>query len=218
MNEMQLRLRIISIKKEMLYIIMKSLKANRYMLVEELRYLYQEYLKLIVRLQKNIPSYNNGKCNSYKNCYFYALDLPVPNIYRLNYRLILDEIYCTDLGSISRPNDLYRLYIPETEKEVLEYLYSDLDTLKIKAYDSAINKLPKHNGYKIAIFMESGSDHDYHFIRQNSDGSWSGKIGYEDCIVRMINPLDYLNDNIYNEPTSYELIKTLEIVKPNFKR
>ena len=50
-------------------------------------------------------------------------------------------------------------------------------------------------------------------------GADPGEIsGYEDCIVKMANPLDYLNDNIYNEPTSYELIKTLEIVKPNFKR
>ena len=72
MNETQLKLRIINIKKEMLYIIMKSLKENKYMLIEELRYLNQEYLKLVVRLQKSNPSYNNGKCNPHKNCYFYS--------------------------------------------------------------------------------------------------------------------------------------------------
>ena len=218
MNDIQLKLRIINIKKEMLYLIMKSLKENKYMLIEELRYLNQEYLKLIVRLQKNNPSYNNGKCNPYKNCYFYALDLPVPFAYRLDYKVILDEISRTDLGGISRPEDLYRVYIPKTEKEVLDYLYSDLDILQIKAYDSGINIPNKHDGYKIAVFMESGSDHDYHFIRQNTDGSWSSKVGYKDCVIKMADPLDYLNDNIYNEITSYELIKTLELVKPSIKR
>ena len=109
----------------------------------------------------------------------------------------------------------YALDLTLPSSDLLDYVYTDLDTLKIKAYDSGINIPLHHNGYKIAIFMENNKRSDYHFVRQNIDGSWSSKIGYEECIVRSDNPIDYLNDNIYGIKTDYELVKTLELVKPS---
>ena len=54
------------------------------------------------------------------------------------------------------------------------------------------------------------SFNDFHFLRQNSDGSWSHKVGY-------LNRLDKFDTlpNIVNG--NYELIKVLEIVKPKVR-
>ena len=218
MNEIEIKLRIIDIQKELFSLLLKPYKRKRYEVLTEIRYLYREYLQLIVKLQKSNPSYNNGKCIPYKNCYFYALDLPLPKIFKLAYEKVSSEKINTDLGMISYPEDVYRIYTPNTSEQTLDYLASDLDALNIKSYASTINLPPQHNGYKIAIFSsKSGKDYDYHFIRQNQDGSWSSKIGYEDCVVKMNNPNDYLNDNIFNFPTNYEYLKTIEIVKPKLK-
>ena len=185
---------------------------------KEIRRLYREYLKLYVRINRMLPEYDDGKFKGNINCYFYSLDLSLPYIFKESFERITNHPFCTNLGEISALKYFRDNFIVPTSDNLLDYVYTDLDTLKIKTYDSTIKTLPRHNGYKIAIFMEDNKRHDYHFVRQNADGSWSSKLGYEDLIVRSDNPFDYLNDNIYNIPTSYELIKTLEIVKPSIKR
>ena len=104
-----------------------------------------------------------------------------------------------------------------TAEKILNLLAKDLKYLKIKAYPSTINSPCIHGGYKIAIFLEYARNYDYHFVRQNLDGSWSAKLGTEDLVVQSDNPFAYLNDNIYKVPTYYKHIKTLELVKPRVK-
>ena len=191
-----------------IFLELTSLLKNRELTKEvankEIRKLYREYLKLYVKLNRMIPEFDDGKFKGNVNCYFYALDLPLP--------------FCTNLGEISGLEFFDYKFSNPTSSDLLDYVYTDLDTLNIKAYDSAINMSPKNNGYKIVIFMEVNKDYDYHFVRQNIDGSWSSKLGYKKCVVKMYNPLDYLNDNINHDRTSYEYIKTLELVKPSIKR
>ena len=185
---------------------------------KEIRRLYREYIKLYVKISRMIPKYDGGKFKGRINCYFYALDLSLPNVFSESFERITRIPFCTNIGEVSSLKYFRDNFIIPTSNDLLEYVYTDLDTLKIQAYDSSINMLPKHGGYKIAIFMEDSKRHDYHFVRQNSDGSWSSKLGYEELIVKSDNPLDYLNDNIYNIQTYYEYVKTLEIVKPSIKR
>ena len=185
---------------------------------QEIRRLYREYLKLYVKICRMIPEYEEGRYKGNINCYFYALDLSLPYVFSESFERITNLPFCTNLGEISALKYFRKNFIVPTASNLLDYVYTDLDTLKIKAYDSAINLPIRHNGYKIAIFMENNKRKDYHFARQNSDGSWSSKIGYEEVIVKSDNPLDYLNDNLYGIKTDYEYVKTLELVKPSIKR
>lgn len=184
----------------------------------EIRRLYREYLKLYVQVSRMIPEYDDGKFKGNMNCYFYALDLSLPNVFKNSFERITGIPFCTNIGELSALKYFSNNFIIPTSTDLLDYVYTDLDTLKINVYDSAINMLPRHEGYKIAIFMENNKRHDYHFARQNSDGSWSSKIGYEECIVKSDNPFNYLNENLFEVKTNYEYIKTLELVKPSIKR
>lgn len=184
----------------------------------EIRRLYREYLKLYVRINRMIPEYDEGKFKGNINCYFYALDLTLPYVFKESFERITHHPFCTNLGEISALKYFRDNFIVPTPCDLLDYIYTDLDTLKIKAYDSTINSPLKHNGYKIAIFMEDNKRHDYHFARQNIDGSWSSKIGYEELIVKSDNPFDFLNENLFGIETNYEYVKTLELVKPSIKR
>ena len=185
---------------------------------KEIRRLYREYLKLYVKICRMIPEYEEGRFKGNINCYFYALDLPLPNVFSESFESITNLPFCTNLGEISALKYFRHRFLVPTSTDLLDYVYTDLDTLKINAYDSAINLPIRHNGYKIAIFFENNKRRDYHFVRQNSDGSWSSKIGYEELIVKSDNPFDYLNDNLFDIKTNYEYVKTLELVKPSIKR
>lgn len=185
---------------------------------KEIRRLYREYLKLYVRINRMIPDYDEGRFKGNINCYYYALDLSLPNVFSESFETITHNSFCTNIGEISTLKFFQDNFENPTSSDLLDYVYSDLDTLEIKFYDSGINIPLHHNGYKIAIFMENNKRCDYHFVRQNSDGSWSSKLGYENLVVKSDNPLNYLNDNIYNIQTYYEYVKTLEIVKPSIKR
>ena len=185
---------------------------------QEIRRLYREYLKLYVKISRMIPEYDNGKYKGNINCYFYALDLTLPYVFKESFERITKHPFCTNLGEISALKFFRDNFANPTSSDLLDYVYTDLDTLKIKAYDSGINIPLHHNGYKIAIFVENNKRSDYHFVRQNIDGSWSSKIGYEELIVKSDNPLDYLNDNLFEIKTNYEYIKTLELVKPSIKK
>ena len=61
-----------------------------------------------------------------------------------------------------------------------------------------------HGGYKIALFR---SYYDFHFVRENSDSTWSHKKGYCNQIIRL-EKLPIILDR------DYDYVKTYEIVKP----
>ena len=196
----------------------KKLSLNRdYRSELKIKMLYNEYLRLLVLIQREIPQFDDGLFSPGTTCYLYALDLDMPE--SISY--ILDEDgyskYHIELGNIG--GYIYpfnRQNIPK-EEDILNYLAKDLKFLRIKAYPSHINLPCQHGGYKIAIFLEDARHYDYHFVRQNEDGSWSSKLGCENLVVQSDNPLAYLNENIYKIPTYYKYVKTLEIVKPRIK-
>ncbi len=183
----------------------------------KIKELYRMYLKLMVLIQRNIPEFDNGLFNEGTTCYLYALDLDMPD----SIAYFKDDFdyakYNIDLGNISGYMYPFNKENKPTENDILNLLAKDLKYLKIKSYPSTINSPCTHCGYKIAIFLEDARNYDYHFVRQNADGSWSAKLGNEDLVVQSDNPLAYLNQNIYSIPTYYKYIKTLELVKPRVK-
>ena len=55
----------------------------------------------------------------------------------------------------------------------------------------------------------------YHFVRQNIDGSWSSKMGISNELHFSENIEDF--QRYYQNRVNLKLIKTLEIVKPSIR-
>ena len=158
--------------------------------------LYRDYLKLSMKLSFNNPSFEMDKSKyPYGNCYSYALGLRCPKIFAR----MFDE-KCI----IFFPYNVGLMQTSFTSHDKCELdLESDLDSLGIKHFDVDYDEPCEHGGYKISLYE---SDDDFHFIRENSDGSWSHKLGFS-ASVEKVKPSKYLFDE-------YEYVKTLEIVKP----
>ena len=112
------------------------------------------------------PVYNERKWNSnHMNCYAYAIDVPLRD---------LEEDFLIP-GCISDP-------------EAETVIFSDVEGLfkkDLKFLGFSIRKddtVLAEGDYRIAIYM-GASFHDYpvgfHFIRQDSDGTWSDKPGWK---------------------------------------
>ena len=86
-------------------------------------------------------------------------------------------------------------------------LKSDLDSLGIYYYETDIDSINNHGGYKISLYYNYGED--FHFIREDFDGKWSHKMGYSGSIER-VKP----SERIFK----YNLVTTYEIVKPNIRK
>lgn len=173
--------------------------TSGYMSELDLLKMYREFLREYISISKENPSFEKDyRWNLYNegNCYCYALMLPTPGAFIRAY-------YSKDKHEF--PHDVGFLSGKEYSDDIdvcYDNLRSDLDYLGIDYYDSDIDSSNKHNGYKIAFLK---SINDFHFLRQNIDGTWSHKKGY-DQIIERINPEDTLFDD-------FKLVKTLEIVK-----
>ena len=207
-QEIEIKRRILEIKKELLL-----LKVDYHIktIDERVEALYREYLKLYVQVGRRIPNYRYDKWPYENNCYFYALDLPTPRFFGETFRYGFD----TNVGLISN-SPIYKGCLISLDN-TLEAFYEDLDALKIRVFESDKLMPPVHDGYKIAMYYynsEIGSD--YHFVRQNSDGTWSSKIGYDYKFSLTDTPDDFRL--YYDSSRYYEYVKTFEIVKPTLKR
>lgn len=177
---------------------------------ENIMNLYVEYIKLMLEYENNLPVYNPF-LEQFRsgNCYTYALDIKCPMLFQFLYYFFASNGMNLNVGFIGAVNHRSTISC-YTGQDVLDGLYADLDFLKIKVYDSRIDKDPCYGGYKIFIFKDSliKSTGDFHFVRRNVDGTLSHRIGYDGMVRR----LKCLND----VDKKYELIRTLEIVKPKY--
>lgn len=173
--------------------------------------LYGEYLKLLVQIQSPIPNPKRDYRLFYGNCYFYAFGLPIVYLFRKKFsKIFKPENFELNVGDISGLNILEA---PNNKEDLLECLYSDLDFLKIRFFESDISSSVAHEGYKVGIFFNSyDEDGDYHFIRQNANGLWSQQFGFRGLVYWSDNPIEEL------EAECYEYVKTIEIVKPTLQR
>ena len=152
---------------------------------KDLKLLYLEYLKLSVYLNSKPVFYDDINYDNV-NCYMYSLMLDFPSIFPTNL------MQGFNIGFIS---------CKESRNELVN-LYSDLEALNIMYYEIDKEQEPIHGGYKILMFKGPG---DFHFRRENIDGSYSEKLGFSNYIKECANPFNYKN---------YKFVKALEIVKP----
>ena len=173
--------------------------TSRYKSELDLLKMYREFLKEYISISKENPFFEKDyRWNLYSegNCYCYALMLPTPKAFVRAYYSKGKHEFPHDIGFLSGKeysNDIAICY---------DNLRSDLDFLGIDYYETDIDECNSHNGYKIS-FLKSIDD--FHFLRQNIDGSWSHKRGYNSYIERTSFDAKILED--------FKRVKTLEIVK-----
>ena len=177
---------------------------------KETHQLYVDYLKEYIKTTSNHPVFENNPKKYFNcNCYCYALELVLPKRFSDIYVDLQKENFAHNDGFVS-----FSKFTTNKEKS-LKNIYADLTTLDIHYYDSTPNTPNLHGGYKIAIYYDSPSKKDgaFHVARENTDGTWSEKVGYTN-IIRKFN---HLEDSYYcrkTYPKKYEVYKVLEIVKP----
>lgn len=163
--------------------------------------LYRDYLKLSMKLSFNSPSFEMDKSSyKYGNCYCYALGLECPEEFARMFNQKCVIFFPFNIGLMHTSFTSHNNCIND--------LNSDLDELDIRHYDVDYKDPCEHGGYKIALFQTDG---DFHFVRENSDGSWSHKYGFSTYVERM----DKLPKYLFDE---YEFVKAIEIVKPLVRR
>lgn len=175
------------------------LKSDEKLSECEVLKIYREYLKLSMKISFNSPSCIEDKDN-YKNgnCYCYAMGFNTPRIIGKKYFESCSRTLRYNVGFISG------LPYFNDRKSIIRALESDLRCLNIEFYECEPDSKNIHGGYKIALFR---SYYDFHFVRENSDSTWSHKKGYCNQIIRL-EKLPIILDR------DYDYVKTYEIVKP----
>lgn len=167
---------------------------------EEVIELYRRYLYLESRISTNSPSFKGDK-EKYRcgNCYYYALGFTTPDVFSDVYGRFKKKMMTHNIGFISGNT------IDVSDPDDLMYGFEiDMGYLRIKCFDSEVDKPNQHNGYKVSLYR---GFKDFHFTRQNSDGSWSHKLGYTSTIEKV----EMLQERVLGR---YDYVKTLEIAKP----
>lgn len=111
-------------------------------------------------------------CYKHTNCYAYAINSRVVNH---------DTCAVYDLGGFYNLNQGLILM---TKLQAEAALYKDLTLIGLKADKVKYSQLelPNENHYNICLFIKNTTwyNHpytDFHFVRQDIDGSWSHKMG-----------------------------------------
>lgn len=132
-----------------------------------------DYKKLKEKIERCIeetvfpPKYDPKKWEKKMfNCYLYALDACTD--FREEY---YECLFVPGFLSRGEKND-YR----HTKEKVLKYFIEDCKILKLNVSKTSLKEKTAEDEYKIAVYV--WKDEDYHFVRQDSNGNWSEKQGW----------------------------------------
>lgn len=185
---------------------------------------YIEFLKEEISKRNYPPTFNGDMeyYNSYNylfNCYAYAMQ------FGLNSR-ILDEYnnsesrlyYASYSPIVFTPGFVKRENIYIKSKEMLtDYFLEDCDALGISAKESTIASMPKEDSYKIVIYLRKKFEYsvgekyrDFHFFRQNDDGTWSDKLGYNNEVSKVTDMDEEMRGHGVTQIGVYELSRKLK--------
>ena len=186
--------------------------VNKVKSAEELMELYVEYLKLQVQISTNKPAFQIcPEGFRYGNCYTYALDLKCPDVFWIKSKEF--DWYGSmgfDPGIVTNKK---RVCIRNlSEKMLFDSFYQDCEGLNLEVFDrDLLCPAPKCNGFIIYMYKSIyiKDDYDFHFVRVNADGTLSHRNGYGGSIKKI--------KSLRDVDKKYELVRTLEIVKPNFR-
>lgn len=128
------------------------------------------------------------------NCYIYALNLP-KNPYTNNYYQDWKYIQPGRLGgNIQREKELKA---PYDKKEIFEMVKKDLAAIGMEIVESTYDEVREGNWWKVALAFDNNCGFfdvgDYHWYRQNTDGTWSHKPG--SCKVRNTDASNMIIEN-----------------------
>lgn len=133
------------------------------------------------------------------NCYSYALG----SGYKENRH---SEGYIYNLGSMSGYDP------PKDNKEAEEAFMSDMKVLGIKVRKSSLDEEMQEGEWKVVLFFACELDEipfrDFHFARQNEDGSWSHKECIEGPVRQLSSNPEYYTDL---DLVGYYMLKIEEI-------
>lgn len=120
-------------------------------------------IKETLRYQPIQPEYNPEEWEGKKfNCYIYAMRICKSFIKKRPYGVP---------GFIAGINEL-----KDEKDDVLRNFKADCEELGLKVVESSIDEKICSCEYKIAIYVAPGTD--FHFARQDKDGTWSEKKGW----------------------------------------
>lgn len=92
---------------------------------------------------------------------------------------------------------------PENEEELVRRVFQDMKLLGVDIKVSSINEPLKKDEWKIAIYY---SNYDFHFMRQDRDGTWSHKLGYSPHIFYENTPPEKYNVGMGFNIPPYKLV------------
>lgn len=126
------------------------------------------------------------------NCYAYALGLDVPE-----YK-ICSGAY--QPGTISESSNI-RSSEYFSKLDLLWGLKQDLELLNISYTEVDYDTKAKEDEWKIALLLEKyyGDFIDFHFLRENNDGIWFHKNGFNGVVTKK----DYLGKIITNPESAF---------------
>ncbi len=135
---------------------------------------FVEEVKNFISNQKNPPKYNpeNWKNKSF-NCYLYVLQAC------MDFSVYEEYLHMIVPGFLSR-NKIENKTYKDTENCVIERFEDDLKALGFQAVPTTLEERISKKEYKIAVYVKENFD--YHFARQDSNGKWSEKDGWDNGI------------------------------------
>lgn len=109
------------------------------------------------------------------NCYIYALNLP-KNPYTNEYYTNWEHVQPGHLGGNVQISAI--LHSPFDTDEVVNLVKKDLKAVGMEIVESTYDEVREGKWWKVALaFDNNGIFGDYHWYRQNDDGTWSHKPG-----------------------------------------
>ena len=148
------------------------------------------------------------------NCYTYALDLrknPITNKFFKDWDHIQPGNICDRQHKSIYFSQFLQKHNEYKIKKFIKYVREDCKYLKYQIRKSSL--IEKRNGgwWKVVLYFELG---DYHWYRQNNDGTWSHKIGSQkvsnkDKNGEIITNPEKCNRGYYNKFIGYFLIRKI---------
>ena len=129
------------------------------------------------------------------NCYAYALRICV------DFRAYYGEIVPGFL-TIGK-NESYR----DGPEAIVKLFKQDCQVLNLQVTETNLNEPINENEYRVAVYACICRNYrDFHFIRQDSNGSWSHKRGW-------LNPIETYEKDILKNMGIYDFINIFKLTK-----
>jgi len=164
----------------------------------------QTHQEIIRQIKKAIdnqsipPHYNPSEWTGKNfNCYAYALRA----CFDFNEKIKKKGVFPRPSFISSVQRDVFKI----TKKHTLEYLKKDCEALGLQLFPAELDEQIDDNEYKIAVYVKTG--YDYHFARQDSDGNWSEKNGWDDGIEVL------KKEDVVKSQCGYKFVGIFEVAK-----